>query len=97
LAEQGIEPYQAARAPAERRQRLGQQLGLAGVVAVADDDDAGARMDQPRTRVAIEVGKAFADARAAGPSGGQKVSFPAIARDRDRAAPRRRWSGGYGR
>ena len=48
LGEQGVEPDEAPRLAPQRRELRRQQLRLAGVVAIADDDHAGARMDEAR-------------------------------------------------
>ena len=61
----------------ERRRNVAsasrQQLRLAGVVTVADNDHAGPRMHHAGARVAVEIPQAFADARAPGPSRGEQV------------------------
>ena len=55
------------------RSAAARSFGFAGVVAVADDDHRRARMHESRRVLAVEVLQAFADPRAAAPSGGQQV------------------------
>ena len=64
-ADQWVEPDDPA-APLSQAPHLGgEPVGLAGVVAVRDDHDRGARIDHPPRVPAIERGQAVADAGAA--------------------------------
>src|SRR6185437_6051400 len=68
-AQQRIEPDDAPR-PALQLPHLGCKVrGLAGVIAIAHDDDHRARIEHACRVVAIEGGDALADARAARPTG----------------------------
>src|SRR5208282_40572 len=64
-ADQRIQPDDATAAPREAPHFEAEALRLAGVVAVGDDDERGARIDDALAVPAIEVGQAVADARAA--------------------------------
>src|SRR5262245_21397676 len=64
-ADERIEPDDAAAAAAQAPHLGGEALRFAGVVAVGDDHDCGARIDDAGRVPAIERGEAVADARAA--------------------------------
>src|SRR5271170_7265646 len=64
-ANQRIEPDDFAAAPAEPPHFFAEALRFAGVVAVGDDHDSGARIDDAPRVPTVERSEAFADARAA--------------------------------
>src|SRR5262245_32013736 len=64
-ADERIEPYDAPASLPQPSHLRGEQLGLAGIVAVGDDHDRGARIYDASRVPAVERRQALADARAA--------------------------------
>ena len=64
-ADQRVQPDDAAAAPREPPHFEAEALRVAGVVAVGDDDERGARIDDAGAVPAVELGKTLTDPRAA--------------------------------